>query len=327
MNEAMPQLNDVFLAAKRIQGLVRNTPLIESPALANPGLRDKVFLKLESLQNTGAFKVRGAANKILGLRPEEKNSGVITFSTGNHGKAVSYVAGCTGTKAIVCLSERVPPYRIQAIKTLGGQVVVKGKSQDEAEAHYRALLTERGYIPVVPFDDPSIIAGQGTIALELLSEQPDLDCILVPLSGGGLLAGIAMAAKSINPGIRIIGVSIENSPVMLESLKLGHPVSLPERDTLADSLLGGIGQENHFTLPLIQKYVDEHVLVTEGEVALGMIYALTHHSLVIEGAAAVGIGACLGGKILGHSNRMGIVVTGSAIDPKRYKILLDQYIS
>ena len=327
MIEAMPKLNDVFLAAKRIQALVRKTPFIESPALADEGLREKVFLKLESLQNTGAFKVRGAANKILGLKAEEKSSGVITFSTGNHGKAVSYVAGQTGIKAIVCLSERVPDYRVQSINALGGQVLVKGRSQDEAEDHYRSLVAERGYIPVVPFDDPAIIAGQGTIALEMLTEQPELDCILVPLSGGGLLAGVAMAAKSIKPSIRIIGVSIENSPVMLESLKAGHPISLPERDTLADSLLGGIGKENHYTLPLIHQYVDEQVTVTEDEVAIGMMYALIHHSLVIEGAAAVGIGACLGGKIKSPARCMGIVVTGSAIDLKSYKNLLDKYIS
>lgn len=326
MSVKMPQLQDVFAAARRIEPLVWETPLWSSPALADKAGAATVSLKLECLQNTGAFKVRGASNKILGLTDEEKKRGVITFSTGNHGKAVSFVAGQTGIKAVVCLSEHVPAYRAEGIRALGGHVEVKGDSQDEAEEHYRMLVEQEGYVPVVPFDDPAIIAGQGTIALEMLRRRPDMDTLLVPLSGGGLLAGIAMAAKAIKPGIRVVGVSIEQSPAMLESLKAGKPVGIPEKETLADSLLGGIGKENHWTLPLISNFVDEHITVNEKEVEQGMVYAFLHHSLVIEGAAAVGIGALLNRKVEVAGRNLGLVLSGSTIDPVKYRDVLDKHI-
>jgi len=222
----LPDLHSVFEAQKRIEDVIWETPLIDSPAAARESGAAEVLLKLESLQNTGAFKVRGAANKILGLSDEDRRRGVITFSTGNHGKAVSFVSGKTGIKAVVCLSEHVPAYRVQKIRDLGAEVEVKGHSQDEAEEHYYQLMESRGMVPVVPFDDPAIVSGQGPIALEMLRRRPDLDMLLIPLSGGGLLAGIAMAAKTINPDITVVGVSIAQSPAMLESVKAGYPVSV-----------------------------------------------------------------------------------------------------
>ncbi len=306
-------LQDVFAAAKRIRPLVRNTPLIDSPEL--PG---EVFFKLESLQNTGAFKVRGAANRILSLTPQERERGVITFSTGNHGKAVAYVAGQSGVDAVVCMSQHVPAYRAEAIRALGAEVVIHGHSQDEAEQEYYRIMEDRNLVPVVPFDDPYIIAGQGTIGLEMLAEQPELDTILVPLSGGGLLAGVALAVKRIQPSIHVVGVSIAQSPAMLSSLEAGRPVAVPERDTLADSLLGGIGVENHFTLPLIGELVDEHVVIDEPEIATAMFYALFHHRLVIEGSAAVGIAAVQSGKVDTRGKKAAIVVTGSSVHVADY---------
>lgn len=283
-------------------------------------------MKLESLQNTGAFKVRGAANKILGLSDEDRRRGVITFSTGNHGKAVSFVSGKTGVKAVVCLSEHVPAYRVQKIRDLGAEVEVKGHSQDEAEEHYYQLMESRGMVPVVPFDDPAIVSGQGTIALEMLRRRPDLDMLLVPLSGGGLLAGIAMAAKSINPDISVVGVSIAQSPAMLESVKAGHPVAVEEKDTLADSLLGGIGRENHYTLPLIQNYVDQHVVIDEAEIEKAMVYAYIQHSLVIEGASAVGIAAIQSGKVEVADKRIATVISGSSVDPAAFLKVLQKHV-
>lgn len=311
-------LQEVLGAAKKIQGIVRRTPLVESPRLASSGDAERVLLKLESLQNTGAFKVRGAANRILNLSAEEQRRGIITFSTGNHGKAVAFVAGRTGIPAVVCVSEHVPAYRAAAIRDLGAEVVVKGRSQDDAEAEYRRIMAERRLVPVVPFDDPFIIAGQGTVALEMLSDAPDLDTIVVPLSGGGLLAGIALTAKIINPAIRVVGVSITRSPAMLESLKAARPVVVAEQDTLADSLLGGIGAENHYTMPVIRDLVDEHILVDEPEIAAAMHFALARHSLVIEGAAAVGIAALRTGRLSVPGKRVGIVVSGSSVDLPRY---------
>ncbi|ADK79716.1 pyridoxal-phosphate dependent enzyme [Sediminispirochaeta smaragdinae] len=314
----MPNLRDVYTARNRIKGYAIRTPFIASPALAEEAGAAAVYLKLESLQNTGAFKVRGAANKILGLSEEERQRGVVTFSTGNHGKAVAFVAGKSGIPATVCLSEHVPSYRAELIRSFGATVHIEGQSQDEAEAAYERMRKEKGLVPVVPFDDPAIVAGQGTIALEMLEERPDLDVLLVPLSGGGLLAGVALCAKSVNPAIKVVGVSIERSPAMLESLKAGHPVAVEEKDTLADSLLGGIGAENHYTLPLISRYVDDHIVVGEEEIRKGLYYALKKHSLVIEGAAAVGIAAILAGKVSASGGSVGLVVSGSSVELDRY---------
>ncbi len=323
----MPNLHEVFRAHERIKPLIRNTPLISSPKLAGECGAIELYCKLESLQNTGAFKVRGASNRILGLSQEERRRGVITFSTGNHGKAVSFVAGHTGIKAVVCLSEHVPAYRVEKIRELGAEVEVKGHSQDEAEEHYYRLAEERGMIPVVPFDDAAVVAGQGTISLEILSERPDIDMLLVPLSGGGLLAGMAMAAKSINPRIELVGVSIEQSPAMLESVKAGRPVAVEEKDTLADSLLGGIGRENRYTLPLVRDYVDVHVAVSEEEIERAMVYAYTEHSLVIEGAASVGIAALMSAKVDAGGKRVATVFSGSSVDSALYLSVLKKYIS
>ncbi|MFP4374577.1 MAG: threonine/serine dehydratase [Spirochaetaceae bacterium] len=319
-------LAHVFTAARRIAPLVRRTPLTESPALAAEAGAAGVYLKLESLQNTGAFKVRGASNRILSLSEEERARGVITFSTGNHGKAVSYVAGRLGIPSVVCVSEHVPPYRVEKIRQFGAEVVVAGRSQDEAELAYERIKADRGMVPVVPFDDPHVIAGQGTIGLEMMSDEPALDTILVPLSGGGLLAGVALATKLIKPDIRVVGVSISQSPAMLRSLEAGEPVAVEEKDTLADSLLGGIGVDNRYTLPVIAEFVDEHVQIDEPEIEAAMYYATAEHSLVIEGGAAVGIAALQSGKVAAAGERVGIVVSGSSVELARYLDVIRKFV-
>jgi threonine dehydratase len=283
---------------------------------------------LECLQRTGAFKVRGAANKILGLSEEERRKGVATFSTGNHGKAVAFVAGQSGIPAVVCLSEHVAPNRAEAIRALGAELSVKGRSQDEAEANYRRLVEERGLVPVVPFDDPAIIAGQGTIALEILRALPDTDTLIIQLSGGGLLAGIAMVAKSINPRIEVVGVSLERSPAMLKSLEAGAPVPIEERDSVADSLLGGIGMENRYTLPLVRRYVDRHLVIAEAPIKEAMVFLFDRHRLVVEGAAAVGAGALLHGMLDVAGRRVVTVLSGSTVDSAAYiRILRETYVA
>jgi threonine dehydratase len=302
--------------------MICRTPMLSSEKLAERCGARSVHLKLECLQHTGAFKVRGAANKMLSLTEAEKEKGVITFSTGNHGKAVAYVAGQTGIRAVVCLSEHVAAYRAEAIKRLGAEVSIRGRSQDEAEENYRRLASERGLVPVVPFDDPMIVAGQGTIGLEILSELPETDLLLIQLSGGGLLAGIAMAAKSIHPGIRVVGLSLSRSPAMLESIRAGRPVAVEEKDSIADSLLGGIGAENHCTLSLVSKYVDEHLLVEEEEIKDGMFHVFFHHRLVAEGAAAVGVAALLHRKVDVAGKKVVAILSGSSIDPKAYVEIL-----
>lgn len=313
-----PTLHDVFEAQRRIKSMIRRTPMIESSDLALKSGSQTVHLKPECLQATGSFKVRGAANKILCLTGKEREKGVITFSTGNHGKAVAYVAGRVGLQAVVCLSEHVAAYRAETIRTLGAEVSIKGHSQDDAEKNYRDLIFSRGLIPVVPFDDALIIAGQGTIALEILTELPDTEVLLVQLSGGGLLAGMALVAKSINPNIHVVGLSLERSPAMLESLKAGIPVQVEEKDSIADSLLGGIGFENRYTLSLVSKYVDEHILISEEQIKDGMYYVFEKHRLIVEGAAAVGIGALMHRKVTVNDKKVVALLSGSSIDSDAY---------
>jgi threonine dehydratase len=325
--KTMPTLHDAYQAHSRIKPLIWQTPVIASSDLAKKTGARAVHLKLECLQNTGSFKIRGAANKILSLSDKEKEKGVITFSTGNHGKAVAYGAGQVGIKAVVCLSEHVASYRVEMIKALGAEVSLKGHSQDEAEKNYRQLMASRGLVPVVPFDDPMIIAGQGTIALEILSKLPDTDVLMIPLSGGGLLAGISVVAKSINPSIHVVGLSLERSPAMLESLKAGMPVPVEEKDSIADSLLGGIGVNNQYTLPIIEKYVDEHSLISEEEIKDGMFYIFNKHRLIVEGAAAVGIGALINQKINVNAKKVVAVLSGSSIDSDEYIRIIQSRLS
>jgi threonine dehydratase len=323
----LPTLHDVYCAQSRIRQMILQTPLWACQDLAEKCGAYSVHLKLECLQNTGAFKVRGAANKILSLSTDEKKKGVITFSTGNHGKAVAYVAGQTGIKAVVCLSQHVASYRAEIIRKLGAEVSVKGDSQDEAEKNYQHLAASRDLAPVVPFDDPLIIAGQGTVALEILAALPDTEVLLVQLSGGGLLAGIALAAKSINPDIFIVGISLEKSPAMLASLKAGKPVQVQEKNSIADSLLGGIGYVNRYTLPLVDKFTDEHILVTEEDIEDGMFHIFEKHRLIVEGAAAVGVGALLNRKIDVTGKRVVLLLTGSSIDNDQYIRILQNRLA
>lgn len=314
----MPSLHDAYQAHARIKPLIRQTPLVPASDLAEKTGAARIDMKLECLQVTGSFKVRGAANKILSLSNEEKKKGVITFSTGNHGKAVASVAGQSGIKAVVCLSEHVAAYRAETIRRLGAEVSLKGRSQDEAEQNYKELMASRDLVPVVPFDDPMIIAGQGTIALEILAKQPDTDVLMIQLSGGGLLAGIAMVAKSINPDIHVVGLSLERSPAMVESLKAGMPVQVEEKDSIAESLLGGIGVDNRYTLPMIKEFVDQHLLISENEIEDGMFYVFEKHRLVAEGAAVVGIAALLRRKIDVAGKKVVTLLSGSSIHSDEY---------
>jgi threonine dehydratase len=325
--QKMPTLHDVFQARSRIKSMVWRTPVIDSPDLASTSRARTVHLKPECLQVTGSFKVRGAANKILSLTEKERDKGVITFSTGNHGKAVAYVADRLGLKAVVCLSEHVGSYRADTIRALGAEVSVKGRSQDEAEENYRSLISSQGFVPVVPFDDALIVSGQGTIALEILTELPDTEVLLVQLSGGGLLAGMALVAKSINPDIHVVGLSLERSPAMLESLKAGMPVQVEEKDSIADSLLGGIGFENRYTLSLVSKYVDEHILISEEQIKDGMYYAFEKHRLIVEGAAAVGIGALMHRKVTVNDKKVVALLSGSSIDSDAYVRIIGNRLS
>jgi len=314
-------LQDIYQARQRIASIVRKTPLVYSAELAER-TGAKVYLKLESLQETGSFKIRGATNKILCLTAQEpvvsssnpKERGVITVSTGNHGRAVAYVAEQLGLKAVICLSHAVPSNKVTALERLGAEVLVHGQSYDEATAYATRLQDERGLRWVDPFDDPFVIAGQGTIGLELLEALPTIDTAIVPLSGGGLISGVALALKSAAPQIRVIGVSMTRAPVMYHSLRAGRPIEMEEKETLADALAGGLGPNNRHTFRMVQSYVDDALLVSEGEIAAGIAFALEQHRLVVEGGGAVGIAALLHHKVQLPGQHVAVIVSGSNVD-------------
>jgi threonine dehydratase len=207
--------------------------------------------------------------------------------------------------------------KLAAIKRLGAQAVVHGTTYDQAEEQAFRLQQERGLTMIEPFDDPDMIAGQGTIGLELLEDLPEIDTAVVPLSGGGLISGIALALKSANPAIRIIGVSMDRAPVMYHSLRAGAPIQMDEEETIADALVGGIGLANKYTFRMVQQYVDETVLVSEEEIAAGMAYALEEHHQVIEGGAAVGIAALLHQRVNQLGRHIAVIVSGGNVDTER----------
>lgn len=306
-------MRDIYLAKQRIAPIVLRTSLVSSPILEDH-VGTSVYLKLEGLQETGSFKIRGAANKMLNLTEEEKTRGVIAVSTGNHGRAVSYVAKTLGIQAVICLSEGVPRNKIDALKHLGAEIVMHGKTYDDATEHAFRLQKKRGLTMIHPFDDPFVIAGQGTIGLELLEDLPEIDTAIVPLSGGGLISGIALALKSANPAIRVIGVTMDRAPVMYHSLKAGKPVEMKEEETIADALVGGLGPVNHYTFRMCQGYVDEAVLVSEEEIAEAMAFCLEQHRLVVEGGGAVGIAALLHRRVGELGRNVIVVLSGSNVD-------------
>nr|WP_263327249.1 hydroxyectoine utilization dehydratase EutB [Neobacillus sp. Marseille-Q6967] len=317
-------IRNVWEARKRIGHLINKTPVIQSSILSEIIGRN-VYLKLENVHEVGAFKVRGAANKILSLSEEEKKRGVATYSTGNHGMAVAYVAKKLGIDAIVCISNRVPKAKVDSLKRLGAQIEIVGDSQDAAGVRCYELEKEKGLTVIEPFDDPHIISGQGTIGLELLEDLPQLTDVIVPLSGGGLLSGIGLALKSNDHAIRVTGVSMEKSAVMYESLKAGKPVTMEESETLADSLLGGIGLDNQYTFQMVQKYIDDVILIPEDEIAYSMAFMMDKHRMIMEGAAAIGIAAVLGRKIPYSEGDMAVIISGQNVDLSVLLTLIQNY--
>lgn len=290
-------VDDVVAAGARIADVVVRTPVVPSAALARH-VGHPVGLKLEGLQPTGSFKVRGAASRILAEPGDPRDLvGVVTASTGNHGRAMAHVARELGVAAVVCVSDNVPAGKVAALRALGCELVVGGDSQSAALRAAAELVAERGLTLVHPFDDPAVVAGQGTIGLEVLDQSPATTTLLVPLSGGGLLAGIAVAVAARRPDVRLVGLSMADGAVMAASLAAGAPVDLPEHPSLADSLQGGIGLDNHHTFAPVRDLVDDVVLVDEDAIWAGMRFAFDEHRLVLEGAGAIGIGALLAGTV------------------------------
>lgn len=304
-------LADILAARGRIAGVADRMPLVPSQFLTKRTGRE-VLLKLESMQATGAFKLRGALNAISRLPAETR--GVVCCSTGNHGRAVAHAARQRGLRAIVCMSALVPQAKVDGIGALGAEVKIVGRSQDEAQVEASRLARDEGFAEIPPFDHPDVIAGQGTIAFELVEARPDIATILVPLSGGGLAAGIAFAAKRLKPDVRVFGISMDRGAAMHASLKAGRPVEVEEVPSLADSLGGGIGLANAHTFALCRDNLDATVLLTEDEIRLGMQALYFEDRLVTEGAAAVGAAALLCGRVEPGDGPAALIVTGRNVD-------------
>jgi threonine dehydratase len=308
----MLTLADIYCARQSISGTVARTPLVPSQHMEQVSGR-AFLLKLEIAQPTGAFKLRGAVNAVINLPNHVR--GVICCSTGNHGRAVAYAAKARGLRAVVCMSSLVPAVKVEAIEALAAEVHIVGRSQDEAYAESLRLRDAQGLAEISPFDDPAVVAGQGTIGLELLEERPDLEAILVPFSGGGLAAGIALAAKAIKPAIQIIGVTMDRGAAMHASLAMGHPVEVEEVASLADSLGGGIGLDNRLTFRLCGDLLDDVVLVTESDIYGAMQTLYYEDRIVAEGASVVGIAAVQSGKLtVSGAGPVATIITSRNVD-------------
>ncbi|RWC89715.1 MAG: hydroxyectoine utilization dehydratase EutB [Mesorhizobium sp.] len=289
-------LADIRAARERIAGKVERTPTVQSQSLTDR-IGHPVHLKLEHHQTTGAFKLRGASNAIAALSPQERSRGVVAASTGNHGRALAHAARLDGIRAVICMSRLVPDNKLDAIRRLGAEIRIVGNSQDDAQKEVEKLVGEQGLVMLPPFDHPDIIAGQGTLGLEIIEQVPDAASVLVPLSGGGLASGVAAAVKGVSPNTKVIGVTMARGAAMKASLDAGRPVEVEELPTLADSLGGGIGLDNRLTFGMCRDLLDDVILLSEDEIAAGIRHAYEEEREIVEGAGAVGIAALLAGKV------------------------------
>ena len=305
-------IEDVFAARQRVIPFAGRTPLVESAALSKRA-GCPVYLKKDHLLPTGSFKLRGATNAILSLSEEQRRRGVGAASTGNHGRALAHAASVAGARAVICMSSLVPANKVEAVKNLGAEARIVGRSQDDAQAEIDRLADRGGLIDIPPFDHPAVIAGQGTLGLEIIEALPELEAVLVPLSGGGLISGVALAVRAHSPATRIIGISMERGAAMAASLDAGKPVVVEEVETLADSLGGGIGLDNRYTFAMTRALVDGVILLTEREIAEGIAYAYQREGEVLEGAGAVGIAALISGSFIPRGPTA-LVLSGKNID-------------
>jgi threonine dehydratase len=303
---------DVLRAREALAGRVRRTPLVPSASLSALAGSD-VYLKLEHHQITGSFKLRGATNAVANLRDEERARGVVGVSTGNHGRGLAYAAKQAGVRCVICMSSLVPKNKVEGIEAQGAEVRIVGESQDDAQVEVNRLVAEDGMVMLPPFDHPDVIAGQGTLGLEIAEDLPEVETVVVPLSGGGLIAGVARAVKDARPDARVVGVPMERGAAMYESQQAGKPVQVEELPSLADALGGGIGLDNRYTFPMVRDLVDEMVLVDEPLIAEAVRHAYWEEKQIIEGSGAVGIAALKAG-LIAKPGVTAVVLSGCNID-------------
>ncbi len=319
------KLSDIQSARTILQGVAIRTPIIKDKKLTAQ-LRASIYLKAECLQNGGSFKVRGAYNKIARLTDEEKRRGVVAPSAGNHAQGVALAAQLHGIKATIVMPQFAPLTKITATRGYGAEVQLVGLTFDEAAAHARKLAEEFGYTPVHAFDDELVIAGQGTIGMEIVEDRPDVSVIVVPIGGGGIISGIAIAAKSLLPDVRIVGVQASECAPMKKSIEAGELCSVETAMTIADGI--AVKYPGAITMPIIQQFVDEIVTVTEDEIANGIAHSVNNIKLVAEGAGAAGIAALLAGKInVKESDTVCAVLCGGNIDPNLLSRVLEQVMA
>jgi threonine dehydratase len=320
--EEVVTLADVEEAQRRIAKFLPVTPLAGSQRLSTQW-KFSVSFKLEMLHTTGSFKERGALNKLLAMSEEERKCGVVAASAGNHAQALAFHARRLNVPAVIVMPENAPLIKVQNTSADGAEVILHGAGYDDALGHARELSHQRGLTFVHGFDDPAIIAGQGTAALEMHAQNPDLDCVIIPVGGGGLLAGMACAYKALNPRIRVIGVQTEAIPSMIKSLEAGEAVTVPYYPTIADGI--AVRTPGQLCLSLARIYVDEMVTVSEGEIAQAVLLMLEQEKAAVEGAGAAGVAAILSGRVHGLDGKnIGVVLSGGNIDVNRLARIIDK---
>jgi threonine dehydratase len=313
------EMTAILTAANRLRHVARCTPLEEWEDLSARAQATVTF-KMENLQVTNSFKIRGAYNRISLLGPSDKEKGVITASAGNHAQGVALACRLLGVSALVVVPEDAPATKVEATRRHGAEVRFAGRDYDEAERTAWDLARATGRTFIHAFEDPQVVAGQGTVGLEILQAMPDVDTLIVPMGGGGLIAGVATAAKAINPGIRVIGVQSEASPPWYHSIREGRVLEVTIEDSIAEGLAGSITEG---AFEYVKTLVDEVTLVSEAEIWDAMGYAISRHHLVVEGSGAVTIAAIRGDRLVLKGRKVAAVLTGGNVDPARVKRALE----
>ena len=311
-------LADIQDARVRIADRVHRTPTFASETLSRR-LGVPVVLKAENLQKTGSFKPRGATNAVRQLPQEARSRGVVTFSAGNHAQALAYAAAAEGVKCTVVMPASAVQSKVDACRAYGAEVVLHGTPR-EAMAHFQVLQQTRNLVPIHPFDHPHVIAGQGTVGLEIMEDVPDVSLVIVPIGGGGLISGIATALRGLDVPVRIVGVETTGSNAMRAALASGRPVMLDRIDSIADGLNAPSVTDR--TLDIVRRYVDEVVEVTDAALIDAMRFAMERLKLVLEPAGAAGLAALLGGHAGRPTGRVAIVLSGGNVDLTRLKAWL-----
>lgn len=321
LSTTMLTLNDIKSAMHRVRDAICVSACTRSHALSKL-TGSALFLKLENLQRTGAFKERGALNKLLALTPEERERGLVTASAGNHAQAVAYHSARVGIKAEIWMPLTTPLVKVSASRSYGAEVVLHGTNFDEAfqAAQQRSLEQQRTFIH--PFDDEHVIAGQGTLALELLEQVPELEVVVVPVGGGGLISGMAIALKELNPAIRVIGVQSALVPSMLKAVEAGRPISVSARPTVADGI--AVRCVGATTLCLVRKYVDDIIVVDEEEIANAVLFLLEREKTLAEGAGAAAVAALLHHKVCVEGKTVAAIVSGGNMDVTLLARIIEQ---